>query len=261
MPLTIEQLKEKRLPPDFDRDHERRLPAAKSTVYENMLRLCSALEDDRLTGVDPGLRGSVATLVAAMGRERDLRYAREAAEERSAELLAPENDRLRRQLASSCRALGVKNPGNARRAEEARELLQYVGAGLGIEPPELEITDAQRANVRAVEQKTGAAWRDFRERDVRIAAAKLMVTEQLKHDAAQKGATPETVEARARQLAASGAFRAMCDRMPEGALHEAVEAKDAVGLVGAFASELGRERHAEKPAAPSREPDAPRMTR
>ena len=65
----------------------------------------------------------------------------------------------------------------------------------------------------------------------------------------------------AKKLAASGAFRAMCDRMPEGALHEAVEATDAVGLVGAFASELGRERHAEKPAAPSREPDAPRMTR
>ena len=257
MPLTIEELKEKRMPPGFGRDCEHRLPAAQSTVYENMLRLCSALEDDRLKGVDPGLRGSVAALVAAMGREPLMRFGREDAEERSAELLAPGNGRLSRQLTNSYRALG--SAGGGARAEEARELMRYVGAGLGIEPPELEITDAQRKNVRAVERKTGAAWRDFRERDVRLSAAKLMVSEQLKWDGAQL--TPEAVEARARQLAASGAFRAMCDKLPVGALRETVDAGDGMKLVDGFVRELGNAKQVEPTAAPSRETDAPQMTR
>lgn len=263
MSLTVKELKTKRLPPSFGREHEHRLPAAQSTVYENLLRLCDALEDDRLKGVDPGLRRSVATLVAAMGREPLMRLGREDAEERSAELLAPENGRLRQQLTSTYRSMEPGDPKNARQAAEARELMQYVGAGLGIEAPELEITDAQRADVRTVEAQTGEAWRDFRTQKLRMAAAKLMVTEQLKQDAARKELPPETIEARMHQLAASGTFQTMCDRLPEDELRKTVEAKDGMKLVGAFASEIERERHTEKSAEPGREvaQDGPQLMR
>lgn len=260
MSLTIKELKTKRLPPSFHREHEYRLPAAQSTVYENLLRLCDALEDDRLTGVDPGLRGSIATLVAAMGRERGLMRGREEAEKRSAELLAPGNGRLRQQLANSYRSMGARNPKSAQHAAEARELMQYVGAGLGIEAPELEITDTQRSNVKSVEAKTGAAWRDYRTQELRMAAAKLMVAEQLRQDAGQKELSPDMIEARARQLAGSDAFKAMCERLPEDELRKAVEAKDGMKLVDGFAGEIERERHTEKTAEPAREQDAPQLS-
>ena len=175
MSLTIKELRQRRLPPNYKREQERTLPAARSTVYENMVRLYSAVEDSRLKGIDPGLRKNVAILLVAMSRRRD-EWALEnrgRAEIISYSLLKPGKSGLQRQIAKSYQSLNSGDPVGRKHAAETRELLQYVGAGLGLETPELEVTDAQRENIRAVEKRTGAAWVDFRaaQREAAHAAA------------------------------------------------------------------------------------------